>query len=80
MFIFSGSSHSVSKPPPPRVLIDQNDIYSNVLQGLSSEANPSCLEWVLLAYIKSLNEHGIVPQHHLNEMLITTMVGNRLLV
>lgn len=49
-------------------------MYNYVLQGLSPNANPSCVEWVLLAYIRSLNEHGIIPQHHLNELLITTMV------
>lgn len=68
-------SHMSHKPvSAPRVLIDQNDIYHQVLQGLSDDANPSCIEWVLLAYIKSLTEHGILAQHHLNEMLITTLV------
>lgn len=70
----ANANQTTIKSTALRVLIDQNDIYNNVLQGLSSESNPSCLEWVLLAYMKSLNEHGIVPQHHLNEMLITTMV------
>lgn len=69
-------SHMSHKPvSTPRVLIDQNDIYHQVLQGLSDDANPSCIEWVLLAYIKSLTEHGILAQHHLNEMLITTLVS-----
>lgn len=58
----------------PAVLIDQNNMFHNVFQKLDSEEELKMLEWVLIAYLTSLSEHGIAAQHNLNEMLVTTLV------
>lgn len=58
----------------PAVLIDQNDMFHNVFQKLDTEGELKKLEWVLVAYLTSLSEHGIAAQHNLNELLVTTLV------
>ncbi|GJQ71143.1 hypothetical protein Trydic_g1045 [Trypoxylus dichotomus] len=58
----------------PTVLIDQNHMFHTVFQKLDSEEELKKLEWVLVAYLTSLSEHGIAAQHNLNELLVTTLV------
>lgn len=58
----------------PTVLIDQNNMFHNVFQKLDTEEELKKLEWVLVAYLTSLSEHGIAAQHNLNELLVTTLV------
>nr|XP_022909918.1 uncharacterized protein C18orf8 [Onthophagus taurus] len=70
----------VGTPLPPKsylspsVLIDQDDMFRNVFQKLDTESESQKLEWVLVAYLTSLHEHGITSQHNLNELLVTTLV------
>lgn len=60
---------------PPRVLIDQNDIYNEIFQKLDSEKDLRKIECLLIAYMTSLSEYSISPQHNLNELLITNLVS-----
>lgn len=58
-----------------RVLIDQDDIYNEILQKLDAENDLKRLEWVLICYLTSLSEFNIPAQHNLNELIVTTLVS-----
>lgn len=72
----SGASPPARPTNQTRVLIDQLDIYTNILQKLEAEGSLRKLEWVLVSYITSLSEHNIPVQHSINELTITTYVRN----
>lgn len=59
---------------PPRVLIDQDDMYNEIFQKLDSEKDLRKIECLLIAYMTSLAEYSIPPQHNLNELLVTNLV------
>lgn len=67
----------LKSPPPPRVLIDQMDMYNEIYQKLDLETDLEKLEWTLISYMTSLFEQGIPAQHNLNELLITTLVKRK---
>lgn len=67
----SGSTKTQSALP---VLIDQNDIYTTVFQKLDADNELDKLEWILIAYLRSLFEYGIPAMHNVNELLVTTLV------
>ncbi|KAJ8948872.1 hypothetical protein NQ318_013526, partial [Aromia moschata] len=58
---------------PARVLIDQNDMYTEIFQKLDSEKELRKLEWIIISYITSLSEYSISAQHGINELLVTTL-------
>lgn len=64
---------SKSQTPSP-VLIDQNDMYACVFQKLDGANELEKLEWVLIAYVRSLFDYGIPAMHNINELLVTTLV------
>lgn len=61
-------------PNSVRVLIDQVDVYSNILQKLDTDDCLRKLEWVLITYVTSLSENNIPVQHNINELIITVYV------
>lgn len=65
------NSKQACKPP---VLIEQIDIYNNILQQLDKDEQFEKLEWILIAFVTSLSEYSIPAQHNINEMLLTTLV------
>lgn len=70
------SSPTVGKSQtPPPVLIDQTDIYTHIFEKLDTENELEKLEWVLIAYLRSLFEYGIPALHVINELLVTTLVS-----
>lgn len=60
--------------PPPIVLIDQMDVYNNILQKLDTEDHLLKLQRILICYVTSLCEHGIPAQHNIDELMVTTLV------
>lgn len=72
----SGASPPIRTSNSVRVLIDQLDVYTNILQKLDTEDSLRKLEWVLVSYVTSLSEHNIPVQHNINELIITTYVRN----
>lgn len=72
---FPANAPNVNKTPSPSpVLIDQNDMYVSVFQKLDGANELEKLEWVLIAYLRSLFDYGIPAAHNLNELLVTTLV------
>ncbi|CAG9824494.1 unnamed protein product [Phaedon cochleariae] len=61
----------------PRVLIDQNDIYNEMLQKLDPEKDLRKTEWLLTSYLTSLSEYNIPVQHILSELLVTTLARQK---
>lgn len=70
----SGTSLPTRTPNSVRVLIDQVDVYTNILQKLDTEDCLQKLEWVLMTYVTSLSEHNIPVQHNINELIITVYI------
>lgn len=70
----SGTSTPTRTPNSIRVLIDQMDIYTNILQKLDTKNYLRKLEWLLITYVTSLSEHNIPVQHNINELIITVYV------
>ncbi|XP_065161012.1 regulator of MON1-CCZ1 complex-like [Atheta coriaria] len=68
------NSKQACKPP---VLIEQIDIYNNILQQLDKDEQFEKLEWILIAFVTSLSEYSIPAQHNINEMLLTTLVRRK---
>jgi len=67
-----------------RVVIDQSDMYTNVLSKLadyidevSPPRNRKLAMWVLLEYMRSLTDHQIPIQHYLHELVINSLVLNK---
>lgn len=56
---------------PPRVLIDQNDLFINILSNISDAAH---VGKVLMLYITSLAKYNIAPQHDISKMVIVDLV------
>lgn len=56
---------------PPRVLIDQNDLFVNIFSNISDAAY---VGKVLMLYITSLAKYTIAPQHDISKMLIVDLV------
>lgn len=59
---------------PPRVLIDQNDLHTNVFTTISETAN--CNK-ILMVYLNSLAKHKIAAQHDLSKMIIVDLVRHK---
>lgn len=75
----TASPSGVARPKTPTqhgVVINQSDVYENILQKLDSEGDLGKLEWVLISYVTSLSENNIFVQHNINEMVVTTAVSN----
>lgn len=70
----SGTSIPIRTSNFVRVLIDQMDVYSNILQKLDTDECLRKLEWILITYVTSLTEHNIPVQHNINELIITVYV------
>lgn len=70
----SGTTVPTRIPNSVRVLIDQMDVYTNILQKLDTDDCLRMLEWVLITYVTSLSEHNIPVQHNINELIITVYV------
>lgn len=70
----SGTSVPIRTPNSVRVLIDQVDVYTNILQKLDTDDCLRKLEWVLITYVTSLSEHNIPVQHNINELIITVYI------
>ncbi len=62
---------SVKTVVPPRVLIDQNDLHTNVFTTISETAY--CNK-ILMIYIHSLAKHKIAAQQDLSKMMIVDLV------
>lgn len=61
-------------PAPPRVLVDQIDMYNSVFSLI---AERSYTETVLILYLQSLSKHNIAAQEDLSKMIITELIRNR---
>ncbi|XP_012157077.1 uncharacterized protein C18orf8 isoform X2 [Ceratitis capitata] len=61
-------------PPAPKVLIEQQDMYTYVFQPISERANT---ETILILYLYSLNKHNIAAQEDLSKMIISELIRNR---
>uniref|UniRef100_A0A1B6C0U7 Uncharacterized protein n=2 Tax=Clastoptera arizonana TaxID=38151 RepID=A0A1B6C0U7_9HEMI len=68
----------------PKVIIDQSDMYLNVLTVLADKMNTKdstkskkFVIWVQLEYIRSLIDHHIPIQHYLHELIINSLVLNK---
>ncbi|RZC37354.1 C18orf8 -like [Asbolus verrucosus] len=72
-----GAPFTFKTPTPPRVQIDQMDIYNEIFQKLDTEKDLGKLEWTLISYMTSLFEQGILAHHNLNELIITTLVKRK---
>lgn len=60
-------------PAPPRVLIEQNDMFANVFQGI---AERPYTETILMLYFQSLSKHNIAAQEDLSKMMINELIRN----
>ncbi|XP_054280690.1 regulator of MON1-CCZ1 complex-like [Macrosteles quadrilineatus] len=67
-----------------RVVIDQSDMYTNVLSKMadfinedSPPRNRKLAMWVLLEYVRSLTDHQIPVQHYLHELVINSLILNK---
>lgn len=58
----------------PRVLVDQNDLHTNVFTAISETAY--CNK-ILMIYIHSLAKHKIAAQHDLSKMIIIDLVRHK---
>lgn len=56
---------------PPRVLIDQNDLFVNIFTNIS---DAPYVGKVLMLYITSLAKYTIAPQHDISKMVIVDLV------
>lgn len=56
---------------PPRVLIDQNDLFINIFSNISDALY---VGKVLMLYITSLAKYNIAPQHDISKMVIVDLV------
>lgn len=65
-----------SKSCSPRVLIDQNTMFEEIFQTMSSDADLLTIERVLICYFTSLAEYGIPVQFNLNKLLVSTLVSD----
>uniref|UniRef100_A0A1B6LW68 Uncharacterized protein n=1 Tax=Graphocephala atropunctata TaxID=36148 RepID=A0A1B6LW68_9HEMI len=64
-----------------RVVVDQSDMYTNVLSRLADYTDENSAPrkrkfaiWVLLEYVRSLTDHQIPVQHYLHELVINSLV------
>ncbi|XP_011180645.1 regulator of MON1-CCZ1 complex [Zeugodacus cucurbitae] len=65
---------TVKLPPAPKVLIEQQDMFTYVFQPISEHANA---ETILILYLYSLNKHNIAAQEDLSKMIISELIRNR---
>lgn len=56
---------------PPRVLIDQHDLFINIFSNIS---DTPYVGKVLMLYITSLAKYNITPQHDISKMVIVDLV------
>lgn len=69
------SAKQVAKPNvPPRVLIDQNDLFVNIFTAISEAPN---IGKILMLYITSLAKYNIAPQHDISKMVIVDLVRRK---
>lgn len=61
-------------PTPPRVLIDQNDMFINIFNNIGDS---NYVGKVLILYITSLAKHNITPQHDISKMVIVDLVRRK---
>ncbi|XP_061390403.1 regulator of MON1-CCZ1 complex [Musca vetustissima] len=61
-------------PAPPKVLIEQCDMHSQVFQSIAEK--PQC-ETILLLYLQSLCQHNISAQEDLSKMIINELIRNK---
>lgn len=61
-------------PAPPKVLIEQSDMHSQVFQSIADK--PQC-ETIMLLYLQSLCKHNIAAQEDLSKMLINELIRNK---
>ncbi|KAL9904700.1 regulator of MON1-CCZ1 complex protein bulli [Glossina fuscipes fuscipes] len=59
---------------PPKVLIEQLDMYSHVFQPIAGK--PQC-ETILLLYLQSLEKHNVAAQEELSKLLTTELIRNQ---
>ena len=85
----AGSSPLLSEQKPSKVILDQSDIYTNILSPLleiaaadtdeADEAGGLVMPYkrviaILIEYLRSLEERNIPAQHFLHELLINLLV------
>lgn len=63
-----------SAAAPPRVLIDQADLYSHVFVNLSDSHYVGA---ILMIYLNSLAKHNIAAQHDISKMIIIDLVRHK---
>lgn len=69
------SAKQVTKPnTPPRVLIDQNDLFVNIFTAISEAPH---IGKILMLYITSLAKYNIAPQHDISKMVIVDLVRRK---
>ncbi|XP_065361103.1 regulator of MON1-CCZ1 complex [Calliphora vicina] len=61
-------------PTPPKVLIEQIDMHTQVFQSIVEK--PQC-QTILLLYLQSLCKHNIAAQEDLSKMLINELILNK---
>ncbi|XP_053952635.1 regulator of MON1-CCZ1 complex [Anastrepha ludens] len=61
-------------PPAPKVLIEQQDMFTHVFQPICERENT---ETILILYLNSLNKHNIAAQEDLSKMIINELIRNR---
>ncbi|KAJ8915777.1 hypothetical protein NQ315_004589 [Exocentrus adspersus] len=71
------ASFSPKSITPPRVVIDQNDIYNEIFQKLDSNKDLRKTECLIISYMTSLSEYSIPPQHIINELLIINLARQK---
>ncbi|XP_075164805.1 regulator of MON1-CCZ1 complex protein bulli [Haematobia irritans] len=59
---------------PPKVLIEQIDMHSQVFQSIAEK--PQC-ETIILLYLQSLCKHNIAAQEELSKMIIDELIRNK---
>jgi regulator of MON1-CCZ1 complex len=64
----------VAKKTPPRVLIDQHDMFTYVLTPI---ADSEQVGKILILYLDSLTKFGISAQNDISKMIINDLVTNR---
>ncbi|XP_065092902.1 regulator of MON1-CCZ1 complex [Ochlerotatus camptorhynchus] len=70
----SSKSQSQKHTVPPRVLIDQADMYTAVFSSITEAEQ---LGKILLLYLHSLARYGIAPSHELSKQIVIDLVKNK---
>lgn len=70
----STAKQTVKQSIPPRVLIDQNDIFINILTAIS---DTPYVGKILIIYLTSLAKYNIAVQHDISKMVIVDLVRRK---